>query len=733
MSSTKARSAKGGCNVLGCPCTGILTRTLDAKGGCDILVAVAGNPNVGKSTLFNVLTGEIAHVANWPGTTVMIKRGQPVEHQGRRICFADLPGIYGISASSPEELAAREYIISDEPDLILVLVDSTAPERTMYLPVQILELNPKVIVALTKIDLTHSYGIHIHVDKLEKHLGVPIIPVSALKGIGMRELLNTIVDAAEGRLKLRKTPLRVDYGSLEPYISEVANMLLKAGALRRYPARWAAVRLLEGDPKLEEELRAEGKDDLLERVGVVKESVRRFTGREASELLITARFEFVDTIARDVIVRVERDRGFSRMLENLLQRPIIGPITSILMLFSAFLLAFAINIGFPLNLLFRMMGLEWVADLVETYSLSGILSMAFDWAGTVIGDWLTKYGVADWLVSLLVDGVIPGVGSVLTFLPLIMLSFAFLSALEDSGIGPRIAVAFNTLFSRFGLTGRAIYPYLISLGCNVPGVMASRSAIEEEERVEIIYSTQFIPCQARLVVLLAFTASYFRSPLAQTTLIIVIYMLGFAIALFTAFLVRKVLFKLSEPPELVLEIPPIHRPSGKVIWWTTWDFSKHFLRKAGTIIFALSIATWYLLSYGPLGPAETPETSWGGIIGRAIAPALILIGVTGEKAWKIGFLLLNGFIAKEGLVEAAVLVEGASSLPEALRGLGLTVPQVISLLVFSTLYVPCLATLSVIYQETRRLKHTFIAVLYALLIATAAGGVSYLISTALGL
>ena len=690
---------------------------------CDVVVAVAGNPNVGKSTLFNVLTGEEAHVANWPGVTVELKVGVR-EYEGRRICFVDLPGTYGISASSLEEVVAREYIVNGKPDVVLVLVDSTAPERTIYLALQILELTPRVVVALTKIDLAHSMGVHIHVDKLEEKLGVPVVAVSAIQGTGIRELLNAILDVAEGK-RGRSKPLRIDYDGLEPYIRELEPLVRESKVLGGYDSRWASIRLIEGDRRLEELLARGGEQYIVDKVRVLREAIERGVGRNPEDIAVMSRFNFADKLMKDIVVRVEGKRDITSSIDRVFQHPIVGPIASLALLLGVFFLAFAVNTGFPLNIVFDSMGFSEAARIVEEFSFSGLLGTAFsalsDYARTILED-----SAPSWLTSLIADGIIPGVGSVLSFLPLIMLISFFIALLEDSGLAPRMATSFHSLFSRFGLSGRAIFPMIISLGCNVPGVLASRTATEEEERVEIILGAPFIPCQARLVVILAFASVFFKSPIAQTLLIGGLYVAGILVFLITSIIVRRLLFRVREPPELLIEIPPLHRPSGKVVWWITWDYSKHFLRKAGLIIFTLSIITWFLVSYGPSGPVENVEDSYGALIGKFFAPVIEFMWGTGyENSWKIGFALLNGFIAKEAFVESITILQGVDSVDKALTMLDLSTSQVIALLLYVTLYVPCLATVAVMYQELKSAKLTLIAVLYMLVLAGIVSFIAY--------
>jgi ferrous iron transport protein B len=349
--------------------------------GYDVTVAIVGNPNVGKSTLFNVLTGELAHVSNWPGTTVARKEGVR-EWMGVRIRFVDLPGIYGLSASTLEEVITREYVVNERPDLIVVLVDATIPERSLYLPIQLLELTPNVVIVFTKVDETSRLGIHIHFDKLEAMLGVPVIPTSAIKGVGIRDLLNTIVELTRSKRKFKE--LMINYGGLEPFINEISKIVVSSKVLKPYPTRWVAIRLLEGDKRLEELLMNSNELDILNSVLKVRESVRRSIGRDPSELAIGVRYEFVSSIAKEVVVRVERKGGSEELIAEVFQKPVLGVLASSLLLLTSFMLIFTVNTGFPLNMIFRFLGLEGLAEFLETYSLSGVLGHAFNVASDYV-------------------------------------------------------------------------------------------------------------------------------------------------------------------------------------------------------------------------------------------------------------------------------------------------------------------------------------------------------------
>lgn len=688
----------------------------------DITVAVIGNPNVGKSTLFNVITGELAHVSNWPGTTVALKEGFK-EWKGIKVRFVDLPGIYGLSASSLEEIISREYLIGGEANLIIALVDSTAPERSLYLPIQLLELTPNVIIVFTKVDEMNRLGIHINFSKLRSLLGVPVIPTSAINNVGIRELLDVIADFANG-IKFRDKVLVIDYGGLEPFINEVSQLLVRSKTLSKYPTRWTAIRLLEGDPRLEELLMAGNELEVLKGIQIIREAIRRSIGRDPVDLIINSRYNFVSRLVSEVVVRVKGRAHFIDVIGDVIQRPIIGPITSLLILLLGFFIIFSINIGFPLNIIFRSLNMYWIADFIENYSLSGIIGSVFNALSDFVRESLSGNELFS---SFIADGILVGVGAVASFLPLIFLASILMASLEDSGLAPRMAVGFHNLFSSFGLSGRAIYPLILGLGCNVPAVMSSRTALDDVERREIIVAAPFIPCQARLIVTMAIITTYFKTPVTQAASLILIYSLGILYYLITALIVRKLVYRVSEPPELLIELPLIHMPKPKIIWWISWEYTKHFLRKAGLIILSLSVIIWAFLNIGPNGLTSNPEVSFYGIMGRALTPILKPLDIVGDNSWKITTALLQGFIAKEAVLETLAILEGTADIDVALSSLGLTMPQIIALLIFINTYVPCIATVATEYGESRSLKLTILQVIYMTAVAYITALITYYI------
>ncbi|ABN70664.1 small GTP-binding protein [Staphylothermus marinus F1] len=687
-----------------------------------IEVGVIGQPNVGKSTLFNVLTGRKVHVANWPGVTVEKHVGERI-HRGRRIIFVDLPGIYGFSATTIEERIARKYILTQQPDVLLVLVDSLNPERTMYLAIQALEITPRVILVFTKVDSVHAHGIHINYRALSNKLDVPVVPVSSATGVGIVELLDTIIDVKEER-KGRKTPLIVDYKELNPFIDSIVDILReKNGNILGFPIRWVAVRLLEGDEELEQIIWQKMGEDVLERIRAIRDEVKKIFGREPSELLSIRRFEYINEILKGVVIRISISSRKSKVL-SYFYKPIIGPTLGLTILFTIFILAFTINTGFPLNIILDIMGYPDLASAVEEYSIGGLMESGFDYLSnilySVMGDNMYSH--------LIIDGIIGGVGSVLMFLPLIMVVALMLAILEDSGLAPRIAVSLHGMLTKIGVSGHAIFPMMLGLGCNVPAIMATRATPNIRERLRLIMTLPFIPCQARLVVMLAFASAL--SGIKGLLLIIYGYVAAFA----TFAITNKLLYiydkkknKIIEP-EILLELPPLHRPIPRVIWWHVWDATRHFLIKAGTIIFFLSIIIWFSVSFtSSLTYTSDPSISIASDIAKVFAPLLSPIGLSGDAAWIMAFALIIGFVAKEAVIGTLTIITGASSGTAAIIQLGLNDAQIAALTVFTILYVPCLATIAVIQLESRNWKITLSTIALMLSIAYIGMIITYLL------
>ncbi|HDI73716.1 MAG TPA: ferrous iron transport protein B [Candidatus Korarchaeota archaeon] len=695
----------------------------------EVLVAIAGSPNVGKSTLFNRITGGNVHVANWPGVTLQRAEGH-IEHHGIKLRVVDLPGTYSLSAQDLGEKVARDFIVGEKPDVLVIVVDSTSLEKSLYLAIMTLELYTRVVIALNMIDAAEKRGIHIDVRGLEAKLGVPVIPVSALKGIGIGVLLDRILDIA--RSKIRKEPLRVDYDGLETYIHRIEKILRDEGTLKRYPARWAAIRLLEGDEVLLNELREED-PELAERVKYLREKARIDLGEDLERLAISSRYSLIDAVVRSTVTRVKLAApSLSERLDKVMLHPVLGPLASTLIILVTFFLIFAVNTGFPLNLLFDHLGYEELAGLVEEYSLSGILGTFFDWVSSSMVDWLTSMGYSGWAVGLLSDGIMGSVGTLASFTPLLLMAYVFLGAMQDSGLFPRAAVAFDNLFKKFGLSGRAFFPAALGMGCSVAAVVSTRAMDDDRERMVTAMTSPLIPCQARLLVLLALASAAFSNPLEQSALTISVYLLSFMLYLVTSKLLNKFIFRVDYAPDLMMELPPYHRPSLRVVWWYARSNTEHFLRKAGLLIVGLGVATWFLLNFGPSGYLSDGNIadSFAASIGELLVPLTSLIGL---PDWKYALAFEVGFVAKEGLLITFSAITGISDPVEALRAMDLTPLRAVSMALAMNYYVPCLATVAALTTELRVGKYVFLTVLLEMVLALLLAGVAYWAGYLLGL
>ena len=676
-----------------------------------------GQPNVGKSTLFNILSRAHVRVSNWPGTTVEVKRSY-ITYRNYTIELIDLPGTYSLTPTSTEEKVTRTAILTEEADVYLVLVDSTTIERSLLLALEVLEMCTNVIIVLTKYDMLHKLGIHINLTGLERKLHTPIVPVSAHTKEGIQRLLDTIVEVYEkGRQEYR---FRLSYGKLDRYIEQVEKILSDRNVkIGKICPRWIALKLLERDYDIIELVREIAGEEICKQIEKIYEEAVKDVGKNIEEYVLEVRRDFVRNLTRECVVRVEiRHSKLVENIDKIFMHPVLGGILSIIVLSAAVFSAFMINMGFPLNVILALLGHETAARIFEEYSLSGLLDKAFTLLANYVYYSLKSFSVP--LAQLLAYGIIGSVGAVLSFLPLIFLVSIILAVIEDSGLGARMAVALHTLFSKIGLSGRAVYPTLVAFGCNVPAVLATRIAITQEERTPLALAVTFIPCQARLVVLMFIAGALAPpDPVSKTMVVVGTLLTTMIIYCLTARLVSRLVTK-TESSELVLEIPPLHSPNLRVVWWISWDIVKHFLIRAGTIILASSIALWALLHYGPAGYVTSVEESFAAALGHAVAPLVTaVLGISRIIAWKVGLALLYGLVAKENIV--ATLVS---------TGLGLerlTLGQAMAFAILTLTYVPCLPTMVTLFKELRNAKLVLSHVVYMCVIGTVAAAIARVI------
>ncbi len=688
---------------------------------------MAGSPNVGKSTLFNVLTGSKSKVGNWPGKTVERWEGS-FKYSGYVFELVDLPGTYSLRGVSEEERVSRRFLINGRYDVVLVIADMLSLEKSLYLAVQVLELTNRVVLALNKLDEAESSGFHVNVKLLSRRLGVPVVAVSAIQRRGLRELIQYLLMVGTGKLKPKG--FNIDYGELEEYVSELGKIVAEMRLPDKYRCPWILVRLLEGDQEIAlqavKELGGKTADKLFKAVEKVRKEVKERVGLDPDVAFPAKRYDAVHHLLEGVVSKAAVvGVTTTERLDNVFLHPVIGPVALTAAFAAIFLLVFTFNTGFPLNVVLTKLGFEETAELLETYSLSGLLGMAVDQLSSTASAGLTAAGVPGPVVSLLCDGLLGGLGIVLSFFPLILMSFLATGFLDDTGLLARFAYQAHRLLSRLGVNGRAIVPLLFSMGCNVPGVVGSRIMETEGERRSVAMATAFIPCQARLIVMLAFATVAFRgAPFIQLLVVLALYGLGFLISALSLRLFSRRVFG-AEASELVLELPPYHWPSLRVIGWHAWSNSAHFLRKAGTLIAGLNVLMWFLTLFGPRGwlgeealeNIDLAAKSWSGVLGGMAAPALNLMGVQGDGSWLAAVALIFGLMAKEAVLVVFNLASPSGDLRESLNYAGLTGAGVISYMVFMTLYTPCIATLVAIRHETGSWKYPLLTLAYQLVVA----------------
>ncbi len=656
-----------------------------------VRVALAGNPNVGKSAVFNALTGGRAFVGNWPGVTVERKVGYR-RVDGLELEVVDLPGTYSLSGQSVDEKIAKNYIVNERPDVVVNVVSAANLERNLYLTLLLAEAEVNLVIALNMIDVAESQGYRVNAKRLEELLGVPVVPMVAIKGVGARELLDAIVEA----VKRPRKPRRISYGrEVEEAISRIAEVLAKDPELSsKYSLRWLAIRLLEGDEDVVEVVKASRiGGEVLKIVEEERRKLERAYG-DVEAFIASRRFEAAARIARSVLEAVKPAKvSVTDVIDAVLAHRLAGLLAAIAFLYLVF--RFAFEVSAPFSTLIDLFFNDWLYGLVESAPIDEALK------------------------SFLADGVIAGIGSVLVFLPVIAFFYIGLAVLEDVGYMARIAFVLDRLVSGFGVSGKAIIPLIIGFGCNVPAVMATRTIEDENERKTAALMAPFASCTARLPVYLVVGGALFAAEVGLVVLSL--YALGIAVALLTALLLRRTVF--SGPSiGFIMELPPYLMPSLRNVGVKTWERTKRFLIKAGVVIFAAVVLTWLLSVTGPagwLGPMalEDPELlgeSWMGVLGKALQPLFAPMGWD----WRAIAALAFGFIAKENVVSTMAVLYGVAGEEELHTVLAkvFTPVTAYAYLVFVLLYVPCAATLATIRGELGW-KYALLALGYEIAVA----------------
>ncbi len=656
----------------------------------EMKLALVGNPNCGKTTLFNALTGSNQYVGNWPGVTVEKKEGR-ASVDGKPVTVVDLPGIYSLSPYSMEEIVARDFIVGERPDAIINIVDATNIERNLYLTAQLLELERPMVIALNFMDEVEKHGDRIDVEKLSQGLGVPVIPITARSGKNIGELLRVAHQQMHVGVTVEPDDLYDDYThQIHHRVGELIHDRAYAVGI---PAHWASIKLIEGDALVEEALGL----DPAAKAGL-EQACREYEGAyvlgDRETLIADARYQFIQRIV-GLCVKKGRPLGaptLSDRIDGIVTHKYLAVPVFLLMMLCMFALTF--GPGQALS--------DGVDVLIGEY-----------FAGWVRAG-LNAAGVAPWVEALLVDGVIAGVGGVLTFLPQIAILFLFLSFLEDSGYMARAAFIMDRLLRRFGLSGKAFIPMLMGFGCTVPAVMGARTMENEKDRRMTIMLVPFMSCSARLPVYGLLTAAFF--PRYGGVVVFSLYLLGLVFAIVSGIVLKKFVFR-GEPAAFVLELPPYRLPTLKNIALHVWEKVRGFLVKAGTLILAMSVLLWFLQAFGveggSFGLVEDASHSLLGAVGSLIAPLLRPLGF---GTWQAAVALLTGLVAKEMVVSSMSMFYGFSvtasgaAVAAALSGTFQTPVAAYAFLVFVLLYVPCVAAVSTIRKEMNSAKWTLASI-----------------------
>lgn len=657
-----------------------------------IRVALAGNPNVGKTVIFNELTGGRAHVGNWPGKTVERKVGK-YKYRDVEVEVVDLPGVYSLSPYSIDESIARNYVVEEKPDVVVDIVDASNIERNLYLTLQLLEAGANVVVALNIMDEAEAKGMRIDHKKLSEILGVQVIPMVAIRGVGFEELREAIYRAAikpsgpEGSITGPRG-LIVDYGrEAEEHIKLLTDEIKKCPGLKKYEPRWLAIALLENDEEIVGKVRELGYGDLVGRAEELRRGFNESVG-DPETYFADKRYECIKSILGAVLTKKGVAWTFSDMLDKVLLHRVFGIPIFLSLMWLVFQFTYSVSAPF--------------SDAIDTF---------FVWLGEV-----ARSNIADAsLSSLIADGIMSGLGSVLVFVPPIFLLFFALSILEDVGYLTRAAFVMDKALYKFGLSGRSFIPMLLGFGCNVPAIMATRTIKDWRDRLLTILVNPLMSCSARLPIYVLFAGAFL--PGMEAPAIFSMYLLGIALAVMLAFIFRKLLFR-GAPSPLILEMPPYRMPTLKSAAIHMWERGSWFLKKAGTIIFLAVIVVWFLGTY-PGGPGSDVESSYVAMLGHWLEPLFAPLGWD----WKATVALFFGFIAKEivvgtygtlyGLEEAT---EESEPLRAALQG-SFTPLTAYAFMAFSLIYVPCVATLGALKQETGSWKWVAFAVVYELVLA----------------
>ena len=636
-----------------------------------MIFALAGNQNCGKTTLFNALTGSNQHVGNFPGVTVDQKMGSI---RGSKDCaVVDLPGIYSIRPYTQEEIVTRDFILCNHPDGIINIVDATNIERNLYLTLQLLELRVPMVLALNMMDEVRANGGTIDVQKLSDALGIPVVPISAVKGEGIAELRDRAIETADRKELPKVWDFCSEDSPVHRCIHAVVHLIMDHAQRAGIPPRFATTKLIEGDEDITARLELDRNEQELIEHSIVQMETE--TGLDRNAALADMRYQFIESVVAAAVVKCHESREHRRSVR--LDRILTGKYTALPVFFAIMFLVFYLTFG--------AIGAK----------LSDWLSLGIDALTALVDRGLTAYGINPVVHSLIIDGIFAGVGSVLSFLPIIVVLFFFLSILEDTGYMARVAFVMDRLLRRLGLSGRSFVPMLIGFGCSVPAIMATRTLSSDRDRRMTILLTPYMSCSAKIPIYAVFSAAFF--PKHAALVMIGLYAAGILLGILVALVLKKTMFR-GNPVPFVMELPNYRIPSPKSVGLLLWEKARDFLQRAFTIIFLATIIIWFLQTFDTrLNVVTDSSDSLLALLGRLLAPIFAPLGF---PDWRIATSLVTGFTAKEAVVSTMAVLLGTSvnNLGPALSGL-FTPLSAASFLLFTLLYTPCVAAVATIRRE----------------------------------
>lgn len=673
-------------------------------------VGFIGNPNCGKTTLFNAYTGAKLKVANWPGVTVEKKEGA-LKYHDHQFKLVDLPGIYSLTSYTMEEKLSRQYILSDEVDVIVDIADASSLERNLYLTLQLIELGKPVILALNMMDVLEERGMEIDLHRLPEMLGIPCIPVSARKKTGLEILMHTVAhhkrkikqcalehhhaNKVQGNIAVHQEYAMVYSDKIEEKIHQIIHTLEeKYGELTN--PRWIALKLLEYD------------EEVMKQYPV---QVSHIIDRSYETDIINEKYDFIEEIIEEVLVNKEKKAESTDRIDRWLTHRIFGVPIFLAIMAVVFFLTFTIG----------------------DY-LKGIFEILLDNFSTGVESGLTALHTNEMIVSLVIDGIIAGVGGILSFLPNIFILFCALAVLEDSGYMSRVAYVMDSLMGKIGLSGRAFIPMLLGFGCSVPAVMASRTLENPKDRFRTIIVTPFMSCSARLPIYVLFSQIFFGK--YAMVVAFSMYVIGLFVAIFIAFLMNLFGGK-KEKYTLLIELPEYKMPNMHTMFIYVWEKVKDYLTKAGTTIFVASIIVWFLLNFGLTGIVENMKDSFGAELGKVLVPILVPAGI---GLWQMVVALISGLAAKEVVVSSIAVLfsvgnitsaEGMNEMSIALTNQGFGPINAFAFMLFCLLYTPCIATIATMKRELNSTKWAIFAMAFQLIVAWTVTTVFYQIANLL--